>query len=235
MEVKTSRVVSDLEDLREGNIDIFVVKDASKDTIKEFGELIKQDMMQADEVPIGYQDEAYNLSTHSDMAWHNDGSHLRSPYPFAALYCEDIDQGASPTHFCDMKQAWKSLPENIKDKVKKSKRAEFAVRNWYTRDFIWPYEFQDEKDKHTYLRFARALQHLYRNDKFGEYLYFSPAHTTTDLLEDLNKVFKDECIYTHHWESNDLVVWNNFTLSHKRDASPDDLMRKLIRYAVKII
>lgn len=232
MELKTSTIVSGLQDLYDGKIDVYIVKDATEETIKEFGELAKQDVLQTEVVRIGYDGTENSLMTHSDMQWHNDGFHLSNPTPFAALYCEDVEQGASPTHFCDMKSVWSSLPDAMKDKLKEAEPAEYAAKNWAKRDLTWPYEFTDKKAEALYLRFAKTLRSLYRSDKYGEYLCFSPAYTTTDLLEELSKVFKDEYIYTHCWNPKDLVVWNNFTISHKRDTTPKHIKRRLVRYAL---
>ena len=72
---------------------------------------------------------------------------------------------------------------------------------------------------------------MYRNDKFGEYLFYSPYYTN---IEYLNDVFQEQYVYKHYWSNRDLVIWNNMTLSHRRDDTPQHIKRRLVRYAVEL-
>ena len=213
-----------------GTTDILICSDIDKDKIKEFGELLKQDLSNSKEVGIGNDDIGYNLQK-IDMAWHSDSSHLKNTHWFAALYGVEIEDGSSPTYFCNMKSVWRDLPEHIKTKVKNEGEVEFSVRNYYKKG-TWPFfDFASEKQEKTYLRFAKTKKSMYRNDKFGEYLFYSPYYTNIDYLKE---VFQEKYVYKHYWSNRDLVIWNNMTLSHRRDETPQQIKRRLVRYAVKL-
>ena len=53
-----------------------------------------------------------------------------------------------------------------------------------------------------------------------------------EYLDELYQIYDDSNnIHTHNWEAGDLVVWNNMTVSHKRDHTPSHIRRRLVRYA----
>lgn len=60
---------------------------------------------------------------------------------------------------------------------------------------------------------------LVQEDKYGEYYLYTGVISDKDYthLWDV-----DEYQYTHHWEIGDLVLWNNYTVAHRRFASSTD-------------
>lgn len=218
--------------LASGTYDICILEQATRDTVKEFGELLKQDLSDSKEVGIGNDEVNYNLAK-IDMGWHNDSSHLKNTHKFAALFGVDVHTGASPTYFCNMKSVWRDLSEDLKNRIKKDIGVEFSVSNYYKKA-VWPFfNFESKKQEQIYLRFAKSKKELYQSDEFGEYLFYSPFYTDIEYL-DTEDIFKEEYIYKHYWNTGNLVVWNNMTLSHRRDDTPKHITRKLVRYAINI-
>ena len=79
---------------------------------------------------------------------------------------------------------------------------------------------------------SKTKQNIYRKDRFGEYVFFSPAYANTKYFDELNQIFEDQDnIYVHDWKPNQLVIWNNMTVPHKRDHTPSHVKRRLVRYA----
>ena len=115
--VSTTLDNNTISDLSNGKIDLCILSDVNKDTIKEFGELLEQDLSAQKEVGIGNDDVEYNLQK-IEMGWHNDSSHLNNTHKFGGLYGVQIEEGSSPTYFCNMKSVWRDLPESVKQKVK---------------------------------------------------------------------------------------------------------------------
>ena len=45
-------------------------------------------------------------------------------------------------------------------------------------------------------------------------------YESNDIDQDYTDIWtKDEYIYVHYWKVNDLVLWNNYTVAHKRQES----------------
>lgn len=222
--------------LVDGKYDICVLKNVDKDEIKKFGELIGQDLGKKKEVGIGNDKAEYNLKYGKDVdiGWHSDSSYVKDTHKFAALYGVEVERDASSTYFCNMKSVWRDLPAELKYRIKKEDKTEFSVKNWKDKGNVWPFSnFESEKQEKIYLRIARQQKKLYQNDEFGEYLFYSPYYTNIDYINP-EDVFKDEYIYEHRWSTGDLVVWNNMTMSHRRAYADENIVRKLIRYAVNI-
>ena len=56
--------------------------------------------------------------------------------------------------------------------------------------------------------------------------------SNTKYFDELNQIFEDQDnIYVHNWQPNELVIWNNLTVPHKRDHTPSHVKRRLVRYA----
>lgn len=152
-------------------------------------------------------------------------------HPYVGLRCRIVEKGASPTYFCDMKAAWAGLPEDLKEKVKEEGIVDYSLKNFFDRA-RYPYDVQKPSEL-RYLRMTRKCKgSIYRNDKFGEYAYFSPLYTSSKYYDELCELlFQDKYIYEHEWNTGDLAIWNNITLSHMRKGTPRTIVRNLVRYA----
>jgi len=222
----------DIDEFYKGNIDILIIKNANEGTIKDIGILEEQDLYGKKEVPIGTDDKKEDhVWQEEDMMWHNDRAYLSDIHPFVGLYCKEAEEGSSPTYFCDAKKAWSKLPSELKKKVKDEGEVEFSVRNYFDRS-AYPHDFRSEVYKRAFLMKSKTKTNIYRNDQFGEYVFFSPAYANTKYFDELNQIFEDQDnIYVHNWQPNELVIWNNLTVPHKRDHTPSHVKRRLVRYA----
>jgi len=222
----------DIDEFYKGNIDILIIKNANEGTIKDIGILEEQDLYGKKEVPIGTDDKKEDhVWQEEDMMWHNDRAYLSDIHPFVGLYCKEAEEGSSPTYFCDAKKAWSKLPSELKEKVKDEGEVEFSVRNYFDRS-AYPHDFRSEVYKRAFLMKSKTKTNIYRNDQFGEYVFFSPAYANTKYFDELNQIFEDQDnIYVHNWQPNELVIWNNLTVPHKRDHTPSHVKRRLVRYA----
>ena len=115
-----------INDLSNGKIDLCILSDVDKDTVKQFGELLEQDLTGMKEITVGNDDIKFNLQK-IEMGWHSDGSHLNVTPKFGGLYGVEIEEGSSPTYFCNMKSVWKDLPLSLKEKIKNESEVTFFV------------------------------------------------------------------------------------------------------------
>jgi len=137
MEFNIAKEVNDetIKGLADGTYDLCILNDVDKDTVKEFGELLNQDLSNQKEVGIGNDEVDYNLAK-IEMGWHNDSSHLKNTHKFGALYGVEIQEGSSPTYFCNMRSVWRDLSGEVKEKIKNESETEFSVSNYYAIFFI---------------------------------------------------------------------------------------------------
>jgi len=224
----------DIDDLYDGTVQGIIVNNATPEDVKTFGELEEQDLYLKKEVPIGTDDETEDhVWQEVDMMWHSDRAYLDDVHPFCGLYCHSADEGSSPTYFTDNFTAWNMLSEDLKTKIKALDEVEFTVRRYLEKE-KYPHTFRSPVWERAFYMHARAKHKLYRNDEFGEYLFYSEAYAIIDeqLKNEIERtIYVPENIYAHQWKPNQLVVWNNFTLTHRRDHTPKHINRRLLRYA----
>ena len=215
-----------------GEIDLLILEDTNTITIDDFGELEAQDLYGTLAVPIGaHSEQKVALRQEEDQLWHNDRMYFKDIHPYVGLRCNEVDKGASPTYFCDMHAAWDSLPEDLKQNVRDEGEVDFTLANFFKRA-RYPYDVQKPAEL-RYLRMTRKCKNtICKEDGKGEYAYFSPAYTSSKYYNELNQLlFQDKFVYAHEWKDNDLVVWNNKTISHMRKGTPRHIVRNLVRYA----
>ena len=231
--VKSKKVDPEtLKKFYSGEIDLLILEDTDTTTIDDFGELEAQDLYGTHAVPIGaHSEQKVALRQEEDQLWHNDRMYFKDIHPYVGLRCNKVDKGASPTYFCDMHAAWDSLPEDLKQNVRDEGEVDFSLANFFKRA-RYPYDVQKPAEL-RYLRITRKCKNtICKEDSRGEYAYFSPAYTSSKYYDELNELlFQDKFIYAHEWKDNDLVVWNNKTISHMRKGTPRHIVRNLVRYA----
>ena len=223
-----------INDLYDGRVQVFIIKNAVKEDVQKFGELEIQDLYLKKEVPIG-QDESDHVLQEYDMMWHSDRAYNAVPHTFGGLYCVDYEEGASPTYFHDNIKGWQELPKDLQEKVKSEGPVFHSIRTYFDRA-DYPHNFRSKAYERHFKMNAKGNHSLYYNDKFGEYIFFSEGYANTKYLDELKEhMFKSHNCYTHNWEVGDLVVWNNYTTAHRRDHTEPHVKRKLIRYAFHAI
>ena len=220
-----------------GEIEAIIIKNSTADTMKELGTLESQDLHGTYEVPIGANQASEKkqvLRQEEDQPWHNDRMYYKDIHPFCGLRAIQVEEGAGDTYFCDMRAAWDSLPEELKQNVRDEGEVPFSLANFFKRA-RYPYDVQSKAELRWLQMKRKCMNTICKEDQYGEYAYFSPLYVESKYYDELNELlFKDEFIYKHTWSDNDLVIWNNYTLSHKRDGTPRHIVRDLVRYAFHI-
>ncbi|MBT3560640.1 MAG: hypothetical protein HN497_06370 [Flavobacteriaceae bacterium] len=151
------------------------------------------------------------LFKNSDVDWHNDWSYGRGNYFGVVLYNKS-NGDICPTQFIDMKLALDRY--NNKDDLK-------DIIGYYYPPEDLHYCFTEKQLK------LLAKQNIHRPFIFEHHvtgekvLYFSPGtlHKTSRPI-DVDKLL-EHCLkfaWQHEWEDNDIIVYDNIRVMHKRDA-----------------
>jgi taurine dioxygenase len=158
------------------------------------------------------------LMFHADMMW----SEIANQTP--SLFAVDAQQPSTPTIFINTVHAWKTLPEDLKERVKGlSARHESGQQGRGNTDFeeqlIQP---QWGKLHDTVKPIARV------HPRTGETMLFVCEQQTREivglpkaesdaLLDRLYEhMYKPELVLAHYWKPGDLVVWDNMVAHHGR-------------------
>ena len=222
-------MTEDLNDLFQGNISVLMIDHADEGTLKNVVVLEEQDLYGEKIVKVGTANpEEMHVCMEPNMLWHNDRIYSKDMHPFVGLYCVSFGEGSSPTYFCDLKKSYQNLSQELKETIEDYK-CTFAVKTYQGE---YPHQYKTPVYERAFNMKAKATHNIVRRDKFGEYLFFSPSYATPPFVDELVKqAFPEEDQFVHYWKPGQLIIWNNFTVTHKRDSTPYGVDRRLIRYA----
>lgn len=170
----------------------------------------------------------------ADLRWHTDQSYTPKPVHGTMLYGVEIPEDGGATWFCDLSAVYGGMPAELRAEVEgetacySGLKPESSKRTPYRPDQVARIPDQ----RHPLVRTHPYLKH--------KALYISPNHITQIAEKDLAETEKvlDRLVgwaeqprftYRHEWRVNDLVLWDNASVMHRRDGFPAEQRRFLKR------
>ena len=239
----TNKIV---EDLYSGVVSIYVIDNANENTIEQFGVLQDQDKYGRQRITIGFKDEAgHGVDHDTDITWHSDRAYSKDCHPYVGLYCIRVDEGSSATWFADMQEVYDISSDELK-----SKAQDMVCWNTISKYMVPRTSFKSrlggshaatgahkrvwrQKSRSQIKEHAHTKHPLVWKDNTGKYYFYSEAYTKTELEPQLQDAMRHTQYYKHSWKPNQLLVYNNYKTSHRRDFTPKNVARQHIRYALR--
>jgi taurine dioxygenase len=168
-----------------------------------------------------------------ELLFHSDYVYLSVPLYGISLYAESAADDSAPTTFADAALAMQRLPAELRKRIegrtvlqlwernsRESRQVESAATvngHGAVHPLIWRSRISGAEILGvTQLQTARILG--------------LPEEDSDALLAELfQHLYQPEHLLTHHWQTGDLVVWDNLALQHSRGAGPVDGRRRLRR------
>ena len=216
-----------------GPLQIHVLK---KFQLQQHPEILVVSNIKENGEPIGLGDAGH--------FWHSDLSYKETPSLGSLLHAQELPSEGGDTLFANQHQAWDTLPAALKTLVG-GLRAEHTYLAKYeelrARNPWRPKLSQEQVDE------VKPVVHpvVRTHPETGRKALFVSEHFTTrilDLPEDesqavLAELFahssRDELIYRHVWKPQDMVFWDNRSVTHLAAGTPDHLRRKLFRTTIE--
>ena len=169
-----------------------------------------------------------------DLAWHSDQSYSERPVFSTLMYAIEIPEDGGGTWFCDTARAYERLPEGIKQRIA-GLQQNFSIEVTVATQHVALSEEQRALKPPVTHPLVRTHPELGRKS-----LYLSPAHSTgiadlsegegASLLAELEDwAERPEFTYCHDWRVGDVVMWDNTSTMHRRDAFSPTARRMLKR------
>lgn len=148
------------------------------------------------------------LFSNGDVDWHNDWSYGRGNY-FGTILYNVKNAHLSPTWFCDMSKA----PQELKDMYKDAVGSYYPPIHLHNQCFTEKQLRLLEKQKIT--RPFNIKHHI-----TGEDILYCSISTLRDNELDLQPIIDwiEDNSYMHEWKENDVLIWDNLKMIHKRVA-----------------
>ena len=205
--------------------------------------------------PINGNDHVVALTRRADEtapvfaeAWHTDWSFLRAPPIGTCLYSLTIPPVGGDTGFINQHKALAEMPSQLRERLE-NKLALHSAAVAYAPDGMYG-EREADSDRSMKIitnETAREIQthpfivehpELRTQTLFGTMGYIvgvegMPPEDAQTLIEELYQwQTREEFQYTHRWQENMLVIWDNRSVLHKANGGYDGFARELHRTTI---
>ncbi|HEX5091840.1 MAG TPA: TauD/TfdA family dioxygenase [Burkholderiales bacterium] len=173
-----------------------------------------------------------------EALWHTDMSYAARPPDASMLYSLEIPPVGGDTCFCSMKAALEKLPRSLRARI-----AELSVKHDGTYDsggnLRKGLEATDDPRASVGTPHPIVIEHpvsgakaLYLGRRRNAYIVGLGLEESERLLDEVWS-YVEAAVYRHKWALGDLVLWDNRTTMHRRDAFDPKARRVMHRTQIK--
>jgi len=175
-----------------------------------------------------------------EALWHTDMSYIAEPPMASALYSLEAPPSGGDTGFCNMYRALDTLPAELRRAVEGRACIHDASRNSageLRRGYVdAPDASQTVGAEHPIVRThpmtgRKALFLGRRRNAYITGLSLADSEALLDALWD--HATQDELTWYQQWRAGDLILWDNRSVMHRRDAFDPTTRRVMHRTQVK--
>ena len=173
-----------------------------------------------------------------EAAWHTDMSYVAQPPDASMLYSLEIPPRGGDTSFASMKAALAAMPKALVDRIRNLdlKHDGTYDSGGYVRKGMAP-----STDPRTSVGTPHpiVIEHpvsgheaLYLGRRRNAYIMGLEVDDSERLLDELWS-YVETAVYRHRWAIGDLVLWDNRTTMHRRDAFDPKARRVMHRTQIR--
>lgn len=173
-----------------------------------------------------------------DAAWHTDMSYAAQPPDASMLYSLEIPAKGGDTWFCSMKAALAGMPKALLERIRNldikhdgtydsggSVRKGLKASNDPRTSVGTPHPIVIEHP-------ASGMPALYLGRRRNAYVMGLELAESERLLDEIWS-YVESALYRHRWAVGDLLLWDNRTTMHRRDAFDPKARRVMHRTQIK--
>jgi len=173
-----------------------------------------------------------------EAAWHTDMSYIAWPPDASMLYSLEIPASGGDTSFCSMRAALKKMPRALLERIRHLdiKHDGTYDSGGYLRKGITA---SDDPRTSPGTPHPIVIQHpesgeqgLYLGRRRNAYIMGLSLDESERLLDEIWS-YAESAVYRHKWAIGDLVLWDNRTTMHRRDAFDPKARRIMHRTQIK--
>jgi taurine dioxygenase len=173
-----------------------------------------------------------------EALWHTDMSYIAWPPDASMLYSLEIPPRGGDTSFCSMRAALKHMPRALVERIKHLDIKHDATYDsgGYVRKGVTA---TDDPRTSPGTPHPIVIQHpesgepaLYLGRRRNAYIVGLDLEESERLLDEIWS-YVETAVYRHKWALGDLVLWDNRTTMHRRDAFDPQSRRIMHRTQIK--
>lgn len=171
--------------------------------------------------------------------WHTDSSYLAVPCTGALLHGIEVSRTGGETQFCNMYRAYEALPERLKQQIQGRK----ARHNFGNLHSLAKLNAMTEEEKAKVPAIWQPMVRVHPVTKRTS-LYISPIYndeiegmdkeSAKALIKELTEIAtRPDNVYSHRWETDDIVMWDNRCTMHA--VTPFDPTERRVMHRTTIV
>lgn len=175
-----------------------------------------------------------------EAAWHADMTYVERPPKGSLLYGAEIPPKGGETSFCNMYQAYETLPAALKNRISTLRCVHDASRNSTGELRVGYKEVSDPRETvgaiHPLVRVhpVTGRSCLLLGRRRGAYVPGLPLQESEELLDALWKHATDPAfVWTQVWQLGDAVLWDNRCTMHRRESFDPSTRRIMYRTQIR--
>jgi len=175
-----------------------------------------------------------------EAVWHADMTYVEMPPKAAVLYSIEVPPDGGNTYFADMFTAYEALPGDLKKLIEGKAAVHDASRNSAGILRKGYKEVTDVREtvgaRHPLVRTDpdTGLQALFLGRRPNSYVVGLSIADSEALLDVLwAHATQQRFVMCHEWEVGDVLMWNNLSVLHRRDAFDPKTRRVMHRTQIK--
>jgi taurine dioxygenase len=177
---------------------------------------------------------------YGEAEWHTDMSYIAAPPTASVLYAVEVPAAGGDTHFASMIRAYARLPEDLKRAVAgrtakhDSSYTSVGELRRGSKEIVDPREAPGASHPIVRLHPETGVPALYLGRRKSGYIDGLPLEESERLLDRLWAHCTDPAFaYAHKWRAGDILVWDNRSVIHRRDAFDPKTRRIMLRTQIK--
>ncbi len=153
--------------------------------------------------------------------WHTDSSYRQIPCTGAMLHGIEVSRSGGETQFTNMYLVYDSLPDSLKHQIE-GRKAKHDFGHMHTQAKLKPLT-EEEKAAMPAVWQPMVRKHpitgrksLYISPIYNDVVEGMTAEEGRQLIRQLTQIAADpRFVYTHHWETDDVLMWDNRCTMHQ--------------------
>jgi taurine dioxygenase len=187
---------------------------------------------------VDAQGEPIGALGDGEAAWHTDMSYIAQPPDASMLYSLEIPPRGGDTSFASMKAALAAMPKALIERIR---NLDIKHDGTYDSGGYVRKGMTATKDPRASVGTPHPIvvQHpvsgipgLYLGRRLNAYIMGLELAESERLLDEIWS-YVESAVYRHRWAVGDLVLWDNRTTMHKRDAFDPKARRIMHRTQIR--
>jgi taurine dioxygenase len=177
------------------------------------------------------------------LIWHQDGTYGLRPGIATSLWAQEVAPGSVPTLFANAVRALERMPADLRARIEPLHALHLRDTQEERTDYRWREEnVPPNAELGRFLRHEHPIVYqtphtdrktILVNQLLTSHVVELSRDEGEALIQELfSLIYADDNVYAHHWQTNDMIIWNNLALHHCRPAEMGLPIRRLRRQSL---